>query len=88
VNAGREKVRQHHDRFGPGFDAQFPATTDTRLGEFEVRDLDVVVPARRGDGFGNVNEVRIRLGPARAVGDQEQDGFHRATPANPFVRIS
>ena len=75
VNAGREKIRQHHDRCCSPLDAHFTTSRDIRLREFEISDLDMEENSSCDHFIGNVNEIGICIGTPRAVGDEEEGGF-------------
>ena len=62
VNAWREEIRQENDRRGASLHAQFPAPCDIRLGEFEIRHLDVKEDTSPDDFLSDVNEIGICIG--------------------------
>jgi hypothetical protein len=74
VPTRRQKVRDHYNQIGSTCDTHVPAGRNRRLAQLQVGRLDDDELAARPKGGCETVEVGIRLGPAAAMGDQEQRG--------------
>ena len=81
VAPGSEEIRVYDDLGCALFHTGVDPFADVRFGDFQMRDLDDRFRCAPADLVSDVFELRVRLGAAAAVVDEQDRALHRALAA-------